>query len=161
MIGRILASLYRLLQKAHEIEKMRQYRAKFYIHPTVSLGPGVTLDGNIHIGAHSYINSGVIQSGCASKVVIGEWCAIAYNVSIIAITHDNEISTGLNRPVVECDIYIGDHVWIGSNVYIREGCSVGNNSIIGSNSVVINDVPDNAIVGGIPAKIIRFKNCNI
>jgi maltose O-acetyltransferase len=48
-------------------------------------------------------------------------------------------------------------VWIGSNVFIKEGITIGNNVIIGANSVVTKNVPDNEIVGGIPAKHIKFK----
>ena len=62
------------------------------------------------------------------------------------------------RPSIEKDIVIGNKVWIGSNVFIREGINIGDNSIIGANSVVVKAVPENAIVGGIPAKIIKYKN---
>jgi maltose O-acetyltransferase len=48
-------------------------------------------------------------------------------------------------------------VWIGSTVFITEGITIGNNVIIGANSVVTKNVPDNEIVGGIPAKHIKFK----
>ena len=46
---------------------------------------------------------------------------------------------------------------IGTNVFIREGVVIGNNTIIAANSVVTENVPDNTIVGGIPAKIIKSK----
>ena len=157
MVTKLLSLVYRLLRKMYEKDQDGKYRRTFDIHPTVTLGPEVKLDGNVHIGAHTYVNSGLIQSGPKSKVVIGEWCAIGNNVNILAITHDTDRATGPERPVVERDIQIGNHVWIGSNVYIGNGCTVGNNSVIGANAVVVKDVPGNAIVGGIPAKVIRFK----
>jgi maltose O-acetyltransferase len=158
MLTKILAKLYRLLQKMYEKDKDVKYRRMFDIHPTVVLGPKVTLEGNVRIGAHSYINSGLIQSGPKSRVVIGEWCAIGNNVNILAVTHDTELSTGPARTLIEQDIQIGDHVWIGSNVYIKNGCRINNNSIIGANSVVVKDIPENAIVGGVPARVIKFKD---
>lgn len=157
MVTRLLSLLYRLLRKMHEKDQHARYLRAFDIHPTVTLGSEVILDGNVHIGPHTYVNSGLIQSGPKSKVVIGEWCAIGNNVNILAVTHDTERATGPERPLVEKDIRIGNHVWIGSNVYVGNGCTVGNNSVIGANAVVVKDVPANAIVGGIPAKVIRFK----
>ena len=52
---------------------------------------------------------------------------------------------------------IGNDVWIGRNAVIIAGCDVGNGAIIGANSVVTKDVPDYAIVAGVPARIIRFR----
>jgi maltose O-acetyltransferase len=157
MIKAVLARIYRLFQKAYEDERLRRYREEYDLPSSVMLGANTVLDGNISIGANTYVNSAIIQSGVTSKVAIGEWCAIGTNVNILAITHDTEISTGQIRPVIERDIIIGNHVWVGSNVFVREGCHIGNNTIIGANSVVITDVPDNAVVAGNPARIIKYK----
>lgn len=157
----ILAIIYDWLEKGAMKHKDIEYRKQFKIHPTARLGylPHIILKGNIEIGPHSYFNSGRISTGKNSSVRIGEWCAIGYNVNIHAITHHPEHATGpeKSRPVIEGSIIIEDHVWIGSNTYIRPGITIGRNSIIGVNSVVTRDIPENAIVGGIPAKIIRFK----
>lgn len=53
---------------------------------------------------------------------------------------------------------IGNDVWIGTNAVIMPGITVGNGVIIGAGAVVTKDVPDYAVVGGIPAKIIKFRN---
>lgn len=55
------------------------------------------------------------------------------------------------------EIAIGNDVWIGSRVFIRDGVTIGNGAIIGAGSVVVKDVPDYAIVGGVPAKVIRLR----
>lgn len=54
-------------------------------------------------------------------------------------------------------ISIGNDVWIGTDVLIHDGVNVGNGSIIASKSVVVKDVPEYAIVGGVPAKIIKYR----
>lgn len=55
------------------------------------------------------------------------------------------------------EVTIGNDVWIGARVFIRDGVKIGNGAIVGAGSVVVKDVPDYAIVGGIPAKVIRFR----
>jgi len=52
-------------------------------------------------------------------------------------------------------VTIGDNVWIGGNSVINPGVTIGNNCVIGSGSVVVNDIPENSIAVGNPAKVIR------
>lgn len=160
-IIKIWSLFYKSFLRAYLLDKENNYRKSFNIHPASWIGDieHTVFQGNISLGANSYFNSGRIVTGPNSKVIIGEWCAIGYNVSILALTHDVNEPTGPTnkRPQPERDILIGSNVWIGSNVFIRDGVKIGDNSIIGANSLVIKDVPEQAIVGGIPAKLIRYK----
>ena len=53
------------------------------------------------------------------------------------------------------DIRLGEHVWIGQNATILKGVSIGNNSIVAFGTVVTKDVPANAIVAGVPSKVVK------
>jgi acetyltransferase-like isoleucine patch superfamily enzyme len=55
------------------------------------------------------------------------------------------------------DVEVGNNVWIGYGACILRGVRVGDNAIVGTNSVVTKDVPANAVVGGIPARILRMR----
>jgi maltose O-acetyltransferase len=112
---------------------------------------------NVKIGSHTYMNSGQLHAGPKSKIIIGDWCAIGYNVHIKSYTHDSLHSTGPNLQMNDKDIIIGNNVWIGDNVYIKEGVKVGDNIIIGANCVVTKDIESNSVVGGVPAKLLYKK----
>ena len=139
----------------YEENVRRSFLLKYDINPQL-ISRKVRIDNisNITIGKGSYINSGMIFAGFDSKIIIGENCAIGYNVSIKSRTHDKNCPTGKDSGHIEKDIVIGDNVWIGDNVFIREGVVIGNNCIVGANSVVTKCFDDNLIVGGVPAKII-------
>ena len=163
-LRKLFAIVYRVGRAEEARQRVVSFRQMFGIHDTVKFFQANetiirSMGGEIRIGENSYCNRCMIEAGYKASVCIGKWCAIGYNTMISAITHDNEISTGPHehRPFIEKDILIGDHVWIGSNCYIREGVSIGDNAIIGANSVVTKDVNPYEIVGGVPAKHIRYK----
>lgn len=71
------------------------------------------------------------------------------------IDHDNPNLEPNKRHIEYKEVVIGDNVWIGENVSILAGCHIGNGCIIGANTVVTKDVPENCIIVGNPAKIIK------
>jgi maltose O-acetyltransferase len=114
---------------------------------------------HIFVGENSYINGGMFVASAKSKIVIGNNCMISYNVHVRTTTHvftDTEIPI-INQGMREDDIIIGNDVWIGYGAQIMCGVNIGNGVIIGAGAIVTHDVPDNVIVAGVPARIIKYR----
>ena len=96
-----------------------------------------------------------------TAISIGSYTSIAKNLTLITVNgHDpRRISTyiDLSRTVVEGDIDIGNDVWIGDDVTIRGGVRIGDGAVVGTKSLVLEDVKPYEIVGGIPARHIKYR----
>ena len=107
-------------------------------------------------------NSGVGQSANLSgHIVIGKDVMMGPYCTMMTYSHNHDrLDIPMNQQGFEPERvkYIGDDVWIGRNVIILPGANVGSHCIIGAGAVVTKDVPDCAVVGGVPAKIIRMRN---
>lgn len=115
---------------------------------------------NIQIGKNTYINGDTyLIAGKNSKIIIGENCLISYNVHIRTETHlymKKEVLI-IEQGNVEKNIKIGDDVWIGFGAQIMPGITIGSGAVIGAGAVVTKDVEPYAIVGGVPAKVIKYR----
>jgi acetyltransferase-like isoleucine patch superfamily enzyme len=92
-------------------------------------------------------------------VRIGEQCVVADRAMFIDFDHG---VVEVERPIRQQGIYmrdvnVGSNVWVGYGACVLRGVSVGDNSVIGTNTVVTKDVPANAVVGGVPARILRMR----
>ena len=153
---RLLGPLCKKINHIGKVYTVYEQRIQASIHSSVRLGD-VKIDKNVVIGKCTYMNSGQIFAGAQSKVVIGEHCAIGYNVHIKARSHSTSNATskdGMSHVQIQSDIVIGDNVWIGDNVFIKHGVTIGSGAIIGANAVVTKSLPPNSIAVGVPAKII-------
>lgn len=112
------------------------------------------------------INGKIVIKG-RSNCYIGKYCAIGDGVRIITSNHRRD-SLILQYALVKRlgwkaetdkkgDVRIGHNVWIGDRVIILPGVSISNNSIIAAGSIVSKDVPEFAVVAGVPAKVIKYR----
>ena len=87
-------------------------------------------------------------------IEIGDGALIGHNVVLATINHD--LSPKKNRKNHYAPIKIGAHVWIGSNVTVLPGVTIGDHVVVGAGAVVTRDVPAMAVVGGVPAKVLKM-----
>lgn len=115
-------------------------------------------EGVVEIGAKTVMGQECTISAY-QRVRIGEECVIADRAMFIDFDHG---VVEVERPIrtqgiYKRDVEVGSNVWIGYGACILRGVRVGDNAIVGTNSVVTKDVPANAVVGGIPARVIRMR----
>jgi maltose O-acetyltransferase len=114
-------------------------------------------DSYIEIGDNCFVNNSATIISDGKKIVIKNNCLIGSNFQIIdSDFHELKPSHRFGgKNIVKKDVTINENVFIGNNVTILKGVVVGKNSVIGNNSVVSKSIPDNVIVGGNPAKVIK------
>ena len=115
-------------------------------------------EGRVEIGDKTVMGQECTISAY-QHVRIGQQCVIADRAMFIDFDHG---VVEVERPIRQQGIYkrdviVGSNVWIGYGACVLRGVSVGDNAIVGTNSVVTKDVPANAVVAGIPARIIRMR----
>lgn len=134
---------------------------------SISFGSFVWIGDGSKIRCHE----GLVEIG--PKTVMGQDCTIsAYRhvkIGAECVIADRTMFIDFDHGVVETerairhqgiymeDVRVGSNVWIGYGACILRGVSVGDNSVIGTNSVVTKDVPANAVVGGVPARVLRMR----
>ncbi len=115
-------------------------------------------EGEVIIGAKTVLGQECTISAYR-HVRIGDQCVVADRAMFIDFDHG---VVEVERPIRQQGIYmrdlnVGSNVWIGYGACMLRGVRIGDNSVVGTNTVVTKDVPANAVVGGVPARILRMR----
>lgn len=117
------------------------------------ISPNATIGDNSELGTRCMIQANV---HIGNNVIMGP------DVKIYSRNHKYD---RLDIPIQQqgksyYNTYIGNDVWLGANVIVTAGCKIGNHAIVAAGAVVTKDVCDYAIVGGVPAKILKYRNAS-
>lgn len=143
--------------KYHEPEELRELFSKLIgkgVDESFGLFPPFYTDcgKNITIGKNVFINMGC-KFQDQGGITIDDGTLIGHNVVIATLNHEMEPSR--RSDLHPAPVRVGKDVWIGSGAVILPGVTIGDGAIIGAGAVVTKDVPDNVVVAGVPAKVIR------
>ena len=182
--GMLKPKYLRLIARLARRKYLSTYGRRLKLDGLAFIGPRVVLqigrNGRIELGRWSWLghgtkircHEGVVSIGAKTvlgqectisayqHVSIGRECVIADRVMLIDFDHG---MVEVDRPIrlqgiYKRDVHVGHNVWIGYGACILRGVTVGDNAVIGTNSVVTKDVPPNAVVGGVPARVIRMRD---
>lgn len=120
---------------------------------------------NISVGDHTSLGSDTRILTTRAKVKIGSYVMFGPGVTIVSGDHRidvvgkymSEIGDADKLPENDRNVVIEDDVWIGTGTIILKGVTVGTGSVIAAGALVTKDVPPYAIVGGVPAKVLKFR----
>lgn len=141
----------------HEPEEIRELFSKLIgkeVDPSFRMFPPFYTDcgKNITVGKNVFINSGC-RFQDQGGIYIDDGALIGHNVVLATLNHalnPQERGTTLPEP-----IFIGKNVWVGANATIVPGVKIGDGAVIAAGAVVTKDVPPRAVVGGVPAKVLK------
>jgi maltose O-acetyltransferase len=125
-------------------------------HVNIEKGAFVGAGKQISIGNHSGIGVNCV----VTKARIGDNVMMGYDVLFIGQNHEfsrTDIPMSRQGMRNEPPIVVGDDVWIGHRAILLPGIHIGKGAIIGAGAVVTHDVPDLAIVGGVPARVLKVR----
>ncbi|MCV3763500.1 sugar O-acetyltransferase [Companilactobacillus farciminis] len=154
------------LNNESENNKKQAISKELFAH----IGTNLTINSDIGViyGKHiSFGNDDFVNSNCyfqdSNKITFGDRVIIAPDTKFYCGEHSLDATKRFGTRddgskyliTYTQPISIGNDVWIGGNCTIIGGVHIGNNVIVGAGAVVVKDVPDNCVVGGVPAKIIK------
>jgi acetyltransferase-like isoleucine patch superfamily enzyme len=109
-----------------------------------------TGDGRIEIGTNTIINSGTTLIS-TERITIGEHVAISIEVMI----SDSNLHPIGMEPIYTKPVELGNGSWLGLRAIVMPGVKIGSRSVVAAGSIVTRDVPDDTLVAGVPARIVR------
>lgn len=171
IIKKIWYMMYKLLAAwlpiSQRMPLAKRYRAFFAKHIVAYRGKNVNIERGAYFtpGLKIGDNSGVgIKCEVYGPVTIGTDVMMGPEVIIYTSAHKHDridITMIEQRYDAPKPVTIGNDVWIGRRAMIMPGVNIGNGVVIAAGAVVTKDVPDYAIVGGVPAKVLKYRNQSI
>lgn len=107
---------------------------------------------NITIGKDVFLNMGC-KFQDQGGIFIGDGSLIGHNVVLVTLNH--AMDPAERATMIPAPIHIGKRVWIGANATVLPGVTIGDGAIVAAGAVVTKDVPENTVVGGVPARVMR------
>lgn len=161
----------------HQAQLQRRAVAE---HPGWSIGPScfvselaavqtdrLVLGERSYVAAHAYLTGDVVLghdctvnafSVVRGEVHLGDAVRVGAHTSLLAFNHGMEPGVEVHRqPLTAKGITVGDDVWIGSHVVVLDGVHIGDHAVVAAGAVVPRDVPAGAVVGGNPARVLRWR----
>jgi len=115
-------------------------------------GPRIVIGNDCFVGSACEFN-------ITDQIKIGDFCQIASGVRFIDHNHGMALGAKMGeQPCRQAGIVLEEDVWIGTNAVVLAGVKIGSGAVIGAGSVVTRDVPANAIVAGVPVRLLRYRN---
>lgn len=162
---------YSFLNEFRRIYLLNRFRRRWSKNNTNNdTVPNVIFDENtVEVGDYSYGDLNVVSFDNKTKLIIGSFVSIAQNVTFLLDVehHTNHLMTYPFKAKIllekepetfsKGDIVVEDDVWIGYGATIMSGVHIGQGAIIAAGAMVAKDVPPYAIVGGMPAKVIKYR----
>jgi len=156
----MIISLIKQYKRKKNWRKLNQHNKTYFVN---------AFDENlVEVGKHTYGPIDVDIANHNYRLIIGNYCSIAEKVKfILSVEHQlHSISSYPLKALIlndgieggsKGDIIVDDDVWIGYGSVILSGVHIGQGAVIAAGSVVTKDIPPYAIVGGVPAKVIKYR----
>jgi len=125
--------------------------------------PGAIIRDQVTIGDHAVIMMGAVinigaEIGAGTMIDMGAVLGGRATVGTNAHIGANAVLAGVVEPASATPVRIGNNVTVGANAVVLEGVQVGDNAVVGAGAVVTKDVAPNAVVAGVPARVIKIKD---